>query len=277
MSRRYRKSDAEKAAEGLFAFLTSVPFWVGPMVAVLGFLLLRFVFPAFLYVPKQPGEVLAGMSRVLAPIFGGGCLAIWVAAEFKKFLVRRRFDGSSDADSLRALDWREFETLIGEAFRRQGYTVAATPAGADGGVDLILTRDGERTLVQCKHWKNWRVGVETIRALHGVVAADGAVGGIVVSSGQYTPAARKFAETIPIRLIDGPALQRMMAEIRNADPVEAAVARQDASPDEPPPCPKCQSPMVLRTARQGPNAGSRFYGCSRFPACRTTRPLASGT
>ena len=31
--------------------------------------------------------------------------------------------------------------------------------------------------------------------------------------------------------------------------------------------------MVLRTARKGPNAGSQFWGCPRFPSCRGTRNL----
>ena len=33
-------------------------------------------------------------------------------------------------------------------------------------------------------------------------------------------------------------------------------------------CPKCSSPLVLRTAKSGANAGSQFYGCSKYPACR---------
>ena len=33
-------------------------------------------------------------------------------------------------------------------------------------------------------------------------------------------------------------------------------------------CPKCGGPLVLRTTRSGKNAGSQFYGCSKFPACR---------
>lgn len=38
-------------------------------------------------------------------------------------------------------------------------------------------------------------------------------------------------------------------------------------------CPKCGNDMVLRTARKGPNAGSQFWGCPRFPSCRGTRNL----
>lgn len=33
-------------------------------------------------------------------------------------------------------------------------------------------------------------------------------------------------------------------------------------------CPKCSNPLVLRTAKSGANAGSQFYGCTKYPACR---------
>ena len=35
-------------------------------------------------------------------------------------------------------------------------------------------------------------------------------------------------------------------------------------------CPKCGSGMILRTASRGFNAGNKFYGCKKFPACRGT-------
>lgn len=41
-------------------------------------------------------------------------------------------------------------------------------------------------------------------------------------------------------------------------------------------CPLCGKPMALRTARQGKRAGSQFWGCTAYPACRGTRPLDSG-
>ena len=39
-----------------------------------------------------------------------------------------------------------------------------------------------------------------------------------------------------------------------------------------PNCPKCDSPMVKRTAKRGANAGSEFWGCSEFPRCRSIVP-----
>ena len=38
--------------------------------------------------------------------------------------------------------------------------------------------------------------------------------------------------------------------------------------DNIPKCPKCGSEMMLRTARSGANAGSKFWGCRNYPDCR---------
>jgi hypothetical protein len=40
-----------------------------------------------------------------------------------------------------------------------------------------------------------------------------------------------------------------------------------------PSCPRCSSPMQQRLARQGRNAGNYFWGCSRYPSCKGTRPI----
>jgi four helix bundle suffix protein len=40
-----------------------------------------------------------------------------------------------------------------------------------------------------------------------------------------------------------------------------------------PDCPTCGERMVLRTARQGKQAGTQFWGCSGYPECKGTRKL----
>ena len=42
-----------------------------------------------------------------------------------------------------------------------------------------------------------------------------------------------------------------------------------------PTCPVCGGPMVLRTAKQGKNAGGQFYGCKSFPKCKGTVSLTA--
>jgi restriction system protein len=84
----------------------------------------------------------------------------------------RLLDAQSGVGSIRQLSWQEFEQLVGEYFRRLGYTVRETgQRGHDGGVDLELRQDGQLYLVQCKHWKAWKVGVPVVwemLALYGV-------------------------------------------------------------------------------------------------------------
>jgi four helix bundle suffix protein len=49
--------------------------------------------------------------------------------------------------------------------------------------------------------------------------------------------------------------------------------RTDRSDHNFPLCLLCGKVMVLRTARQGPLAGSQFLGCSGYPECKGTAPL----
>ena len=57
-----------------------------------------------------------------------------------------------------------------------------TPEGPDDGVDLVLRKDGEKTYVQCKHWKANSVGVDKIRELLGSMTAGGAQNGVLLQA-----------------------------------------------------------------------------------------------
>ncbi len=102
------------------------------------------------------------------------------------------------------MSWREFERLIGDAFRRRGFKVTGFGARTVGGTaDLALTRGEERFLVQCKHWAKPEISLSLVRELNGVVTAVGAHGGYVVTAGEFAPEARDFARHTAIELIDG--------------------------------------------------------------------------
>jgi len=60
--------------------------------------------------------------------------------------------------------------------------------------------------------------------------------------------------------------------------VRSQVRQQKSDPpcqtDPPPPaCPCCGKPMRQRTARKGPRAGQKFWGCTTYPDCKGTRPV----
>ncbi len=201
----------------------------------------------------------------------GGTLLFFALVKFvidNKVRRSRRalLDRQSSLGSLRKLSWGEFEQLVGEAYRRQGYRVMEnSTAGADGGVDLVLIRNGKTTLVQCKRWQSNRVSVTLVREHLGVVAATGAQHGIIVCSGGFTKPAVAFAQDTGIELADGDALIAMVSALQ--DPSNNHSAAND---DVVVACPRCSSVMIRRTARRGTNAGREFYGCSRYPNCKGT-------
>ena len=249
--------------------LIMAPWWVSAALAVASFVFLRGVLPAiggnnqFLKIFTQAGSNIAWM-----PVLFFSVLAVISALFGKK--RRGLLDNQTDADSLRSLSWKEFEWLVGEAYRRKGYLVEESlGGGADGGIDLIIRKDGRTRLVQCKQWKVQAVGAPVIREIFGLVAHHRANGAIVITSGGFTREAIVFAEGKTIELIDGPALLQLVQSVQaNRAPTKASPAPAQSSV---PSCPKCGGVMVERVARKGANAGNTFWGCTTYPKCRGVR------
>lgn len=289
MTRRKRSSPAE----ALFELTALLPWWLCLMLAGLAYQVLHPYALAEIAAGTDPTQAGAMATRVvvksLAEVGQFALPIILVGAAGASFLRRRHRTAlvqtvadDVSGQALRSLDWQDFERLVGEAFRLQGYSVTETGGGgADGGVDLALRKGNEVFLVQCKHWRAFKVSVQVVRELYGVMAARGAAGGFVVTSGVFTSDAKAFAEGCNITLIEGSALSRMVEQVRHIRPPEdPRVAKQPVrapspAPEGAPTCPKCGSPMVRRTARQGANAGGAFWGCSQYPKCRGVRAVES--
>jgi restriction system protein len=288
MARRKKESGLDT----FFHFLVKMPWWIGPICAMLFFVLLRFIIPAILENVGKPDDsmtksfniVLAPMSTKLAPLAGLLVFLIWGIAELKKLMDRKRLDNQTGLDSMSDLSWKEFEELVAEAYRREGYKVELTGnATGDGGIDIVLRRREQNTLVQCKHWKTWTVGVKIVRELRGVMASEKADYGIVVSYGTFTPETEAFAKENRITLIGGNDLDNMVKSVqrtrcaatKTTEPtsVPPNAAPQLMQTQGAPSCPLCTSVMVQRTARKGANAGNQFWGCLKFPACKGTRSM----
>lgn len=236
---------------------------------------------------------------VLPVIFIGGALTSIIGRRKR----RRLLDSiaTPGGNTLVSITWREFELLVGEALRRQGFSVQeAGGAGPDGGVDLVARKDGEKYLVQCKQWRAMQVGVSVVRELYGVMAAEGAVGGFVITSGRFTNPAKEFASGRNVQLVDGTRLNQWIADAKHPttppepaiipDPVEVFVEPIVLTPEakvpvvpEPvpqqppqpnaPACPHCKKVMVMKVARTGRNAGGNFWGCGDYPKCRGIRAI----
>ncbi len=110
-------------------------------------------------------------------------------------------------DSLMRLSPRECEMAVARLFEAEGWAVTVTPQSADGGKDLVLSRDGRKVLVEVKQYDSrTKVGRPAIMKLHSAVVHERASGGIFVTTSSYSEPAREFAELNEIVLVDGPAL-----------------------------------------------------------------------
>ena len=200
-----------------------------------------------------------------------------VASFFQGWRKRRLFDQQTDIDSIRNLFWRAFEELVAEAFRRQGYRVVENDSpGPDGGVDIVLHKEGRRHLVQCKNWRSRQVGVRVVREVYGVLSAENAHQAFIVCSGDFTPDARQFAAGKPIRLIDGNALDAMIHDLGQPAAKESPPSKPEVSETHEDPaktCPKCGGQLVVRTAKRGTFSGRQFLGCATYPQCRHVQEL----
>jgi len=113
----------------------------------------------------------------------------------------RRYQNFVETQQLDALPPRRFEVLVKDLFERMGYIAELTKITADGGVDLVLSKDKEKFVVQCKRYKG-RVGQPILRDLLGTMVHEGAVKGFLVTTGEFTKPAIKWAEGKNIDLID---------------------------------------------------------------------------
>lgn len=268
--------------EELTELAAMLPWWLGIGLAIAAYATLgSFANPAQVSQGMRPGQAvvrgLAAAGQYIVPLvcLVGAALSTWRRAQRRK-LVRDATENRA-AKALHGMSWREFEMLVGEAFRMKGFRVLETGGGGpDGGVDLVLRKGGETFLVQCKQWKAFKVGVDAVRQLYGEMAARGATGGFVVTSGRFTDEAGSFAGGRNVTLMDGTRLAVMLESARSAREGAGGRAVQIdrvASAIATPACPSCGSPMMRRTARRGPNAGSAFWGCSTYPACKGTRAV----
>lgn len=262
--------------------IAAMPWPMGVAAGLIGFLLVRYGFAA--WISHQGGPMAQSFSQgivaMLSPLAWMVLAICWIGAlaSFVGSRHRRKLlDTRTDLESLSQGGWRQFELLVGEAFRRQGYAVEETGlGGADGGIDLILRKDGRRTLVQCKQWKRQQIGVSVVREMAGLLAHHQAHAVKIVCIGTYTKDAERFTQGKPIELISGLRLLQMIrAAQQDAIVAVPPVASQRIEPVlvmttppiavPAPSCPRCGSALVPRTNRR---TREPFLGCSQFPRCR---------
>ena len=225
MSRRSRRSSGSLLLDTAEMF-RDVPFVYAAATAGLVALLFVVGVPILAASLPQTGSVdyvamFLPLIRIIGAFLAAAILLFGAVGAVSRWIDRRsdrtRLDSQTGIDSIRRLSWQEFERLLGEAFRRQGYQVIRRGgAGADGGVDLELRSDDEKLLVQAKHWRSRVVRLPQVRELWGAVADEHAHGAIFVTSGSFTDDAERWTATKNLTLIDGAQLVGLIASVQGS-------------------------------------------------------------
>lgn len=163
----------------------------------------------FISVSAMLSDFGTSASWMLA-VLGSVALAAFV-------LLRRRARGSrqdrGNGPGFERMPLAEFEALVRESMRKQGYSPIQSSAGGarpERG-ELLLRRDRETVLVQCRHWRERKVKVEAVEALQRAMGPRGAAGGLILTTGRFSREATHTASGSRIRLLDGPALRDLLA------------------------------------------------------------------
>ena len=173
--------------------------------------------------------------NVLGVVLGWLVTVAWVFSQVQAANRRHLLEWTTN---LRLLSAQEFEWIVGEVLRREGWDVEETgrEAAADGNVDLRIRRGGKELLVQCKRWQSWLVGVDEIRKLGGTLMREGLRGedGVFVTLSCFTEPAIAEAAKLGVRLVDNQELVRRIENVRASEP-----------------CPICATPMLLDRSTRG--------------------------
>ena len=131
---RKRKSSV---LEDILDMVSLLPWWAGVAISVVGYVVLHRLAVPVQLTSVQPGQVnqlvtqslitaLASVGQYLVPFISLVGAAMSFFRRKQRIALVTDVAQAQSADALDGMSWREFELLVGEAFRLQGYRVTET-------------------------------------------------------------------------------------------------------------------------------------------------------
>lgn len=104
-------------------------------------------------------------------------------------------------DYWKGLSGHGFEDALAQLFRKRGFHAVVSKSGGDEGIDIILEKDGMKSIVQCKaHAKP--IGPVVARELYGAMLHFNVERGILASTFGFTDGVHKFVADKKIELLN---------------------------------------------------------------------------
>ena len=164
---------------------------------------------------RNPRYIEATLARVARAINKTTISEDDVREVFALFGTHVRADGSASPDEMAEMSGQDFERLISRLLDTMEFRTELTKVSGDGGIDIIAVLDkpiiGGKYLFQCKRYApDNLVGASAVRDFCGAVSADRVVKGVFVTTSDFTPQAREFADKAGIELIDAAKLKELL-------------------------------------------------------------------
>ena len=192
---KVRSMKLKMSKNSLFAVLLRSPWWISILVVVV------FVLASGALLPKQyvPFGVMGSFPFLVIGVITG-----W-----------RQFHAPNPAHVAQALQragtltWRDFASVLEQAFVRQGHTVTRLNSAA---ADFSLSTGARVTRVSCKRWKAATHGVEPMRELVAAKDARQADQCTYISLGAVSDNARRLATEQGVVLVSGDELGKLILD-----------------------------------------------------------------
>ena len=98
---------------------------------------------------------------------------------------------------------RQFEELVCEHYRKQGYKTEITPLNGDYGIDVFATKGKEKLAIQAKMYGNStrKINRQCVMELHGAKDYFDCTKAVIATDGVFLPDAIQVAEKLNIDII----------------------------------------------------------------------------
>lgn len=183
----------------------------------------------------------------------------------KSMLKKLAKSGMYDIDRM---DGLQFEVYLKALLKELGYKSEVTKGSNDFGADLIMKKENKKVVIQAKRYgyKN-KVGINAIQQVYAAKPYYKADECWIMTNSIFTKQAKELAEACNVKLFDRYKLAEFINKVNGNTTPDKII--NTVSP-ETRKCPNCDGDLIKRTSK----AGNHFMGCTNYPNCTHTEPIA---
>ncbi|MXV21685.1 restriction endonuclease [Deinococcus xianganensis] len=151
-----------------------------------------------------------------------GTLLAFLIIWFFAWLSGRDRTRTLEREDYTGLNGQTFEVHVRDVFRTlPGWTADITQGSHDMGLDVLATApDGQRWAVQVKHYQTGAPGIAAVQEAYFAQEYHDCHRALVVTSApRVTPAARKGAQKVGVRIWTGDDLREVQRHLLTSDPL----------------------------------------------------------